>query len=69
MKNKTLVLIILLITGIMFSASMEDYVSVEGLPKTLDEANYSLKIRGETANSAYEVFTFVPFEWKNIKWE
>ncbi|MFO7882905.1 MAG: PhoPQ-activated protein PqaA family protein [Kosmotogaceae bacterium] len=69
MKNKTLVLIILLITGIMFSASMEDYVSVEGLPKTLDEANYSLKIRGETANSAYEVFTFEPFEWKNIQWE
>ncbi|MFW6122146.1 MAG: PhoPQ-activated protein PqaA family protein [Petrotogales bacterium] len=69
MKNKVFILIILLITGIMFSASMEDYINIEDLPKTLDEANYSLKMWGETTNSSYEVFTFEPFIWKDIQWK
>ncbi|MGC9385226.1 MAG: hypothetical protein ACP5D6_11555, partial [Kosmotogaceae bacterium] len=69
MKSKALILIVLLITGILFSASMDNYISIEELPKTLVEANYTMKMLGETSNSTYEVFTFVPFEWKNIKWE
>lgn len=69
MKSKALILIVLLITGILFSASMEDYINIEELPKTLVEANHTMKMLGETSNSTYEVFTFVPFEWKNIKWE
>lgn len=35
MKSKAFILIILLITRIMFSASMEDYINIEELPKLL----------------------------------
>ncbi|TYB85009.1 MAG: hypothetical protein FXF54_11915 [Kosmotoga sp.] len=69
MKSKTFILIILLITGIIFAASMKDYINIEDLPKTPDVTNYTLKMRGETTNSSYEVFTFEPFIWKDIQWK
>lgn len=69
MKSKTFILIILLITGIIFAASMKDYINIEDLPKSLDETNYTIKMSGETKNSGYEVFTFEPFIWKNIQWK
>ncbi len=69
MKKITILLILLLITGIIFPASMGDFINHNELPKTLDEANYSLKMRGETSNTSYEVFTFEPFIWKDIQWK